>query len=102
MRTVKITAIVKDVSSEFWKGSPILHDVGVDNMDPREQLEYLEDWFAPKGGCERPRTSPIKIGDGSFRARMELHDIRKHPHTVTSTKGLRRGYVLMTFEVSQA
>ena len=97
---MKITVIVKNVSSEFWKGSPILHDAGVDNMEPREQLEFLENWFAPAGGCQRSKNPPIKVGDGSFRARVDLYEIRKHPYTVTATKSPRRGYTLMTFEVS--
>ena len=103
---MKATAILKDFSESFYSGvvrysdgtiCPTMKGTGFDLLDADGQWTACE---AQSYGT-RPRI-PVKIGDGSFRDRMELRDILQSPHITTATRSPRRGYTLVTFIFERA
>ena len=89
---MKATAIIKGVTSQFWEGFGSVIK-GFDNLTPEEQLQFCT------GNVGKDLGITVKIGDGSFRDRIAFHDLLKSS-TVSSSKSLRRGYILITFEIS--
>ena len=89
---MKATAIIKGVTSQFWKGFGTTIK-GFDNLTPEERLQFCI------GSVGKDLGITVKIGDGSFRDRIAFHDLLKSS-TVSSSKSLRRGYILITFEIS--
>ena len=90
---MKATFIVKNVTQEFYTGfgSSI---VGIDNMPPRERFHYLN-----KKAAEGALEISLKIGNGSFRDRVELNQLlRKEELRIDYKDEPRRGYRLLTFE----
>ena len=103
---MKATAILRDFAESFFTGIIRYSDgsvssvkgVGFDLMDSREKWEYcLKESVAYGSG--KPRI-PVKIGDGSFRDRVELNQILQGPHKVECSIAPRRGYLLATFEIN--
>lgn len=97
---MKATAILKDFNESFFSGIirlssgevSSLRGTGFDLLDARGQWNAcLEQSYGSK-----PRI-PVKIGDGSFRARMELHDLMQRPHEINASRSPRVGYTLVTF-----
>lgn len=101
---MKATAILRDFHESFFTGILKYSDgsisnvkgVGFDLMDAREKWEHcLKD--STTYGSGKPRI-PVKIGDGSFRDRVDLNAILRVPYEVKCTLSTRRGYILVTFE----
>ena len=101
---MKATAILRDFSESFFTGAIRYSDgsissakgVGFDLLSGREKWEYcLKESVAYGSG--KPRI-PVKIGNGSFRDRVDLNMFLRTPHEVACTLAPRRGYILATFE----
>lgn len=92
---MKVTAIVKDVTSQFWTGFGESIR-GFDNMPAREQLFFCME-------KNMPNNITTKVGSyNAFRDVITLNDILRDPRCkITCTKGQRRGYVLLTFDVAR-
>lgn len=88
---MKCTAILRDFSAVFYDGGHGIPSFLA--MEPRAQFERLVEM-----GNER---APLKIGNGSFRDRVELNQIRRGNCLVTFKLEPRRGYKLATFEFSK-
>jgi hypothetical protein len=86
--TVKCTVILKNFSDEFWNGGVICQPFL--QQSPQEQWER----------CKRLKADgmvTIQHGNGSFRDAVELNQIVRGSHSVTSKIESRRGYKLATF-----
>lgn len=66
-------------------------------MTAAESLAYLEKAAMPLSAWSS--WVSVKIGDGSFRDRVDFNGL-KRAMSVTMSVGKRRGYRLFTFEVS--
>lgn len=88
---MKVTFILKDLSEQFFHGfgSSIR---GLLNMSDAEKLDYL---------TNRCRDLQVKqkVGNGSFRDRVDYNALVKQPHRIAFKLEDRRGYRLATFEV---
>lgn len=102
---MKATAILRDFAESFFTETIRYSDgsissvkgVGFDPLSDREKWEYcLKESVAYGSG--KPRI-PVKIGNGSFRDRVDLNQLLRTPHEVTCTLAPRRGYILATFEI---
>jgi len=85
---MRATAIIRNVSEQFWTGFGD-HVKGFDNMTPEEQFHFCSrgDW----------KNVSLKIGNNSFRDRVDLNELIRKPYTVTVNKLPRRGYMLVEF-----
>ena len=92
---MKATAIIRNVTDEFWSGfgSSV---VGFDNLSARQQFDLC------CGATGRDMGISVKLGDGSFRDRVELNSLVNGGCSVSSTKSPRRGYTLVTFDITSA
>jgi hypothetical protein len=88
---MKTTFILKDFSDVFYDGSESI--VGLLTMPDNEKFKRLT-----KMANEKRIT--MKIGDGSFRDRVELNQITRTPCRYTFKLEPRRGYKLATFEIT--
>ena len=89
---MKVTFICKGLSDVFWQGNGASIQ-GIDNMSDLERLEKL---FKCSGLPEYEITS--KIGNGSFRDKVELNALKRKGWTVKEyKKENRKGYKLITF-----
>ena len=93
-KMMKITAIIKDFSDDFYNGSgnSIPAFLGMDNRAKWEKIERL--------GYQK--LVSVKIGSGQFRDRVELHQILRQPVIIDFKLEPRRGYNLATFEIKGA
>jgi hypothetical protein len=86
------------------KATSTLHNL-TDRFYDDLQLLTPSDQFAKlnKLRIDLPHCIKLKIGNDSFRDRVDLNSLMKRTHTVTSKIEPRRGYNLMTFnfEVSK-
>lgn len=101
---MKATAILRDFAESFFTGIIRYSDgsissaegVGFDLLPDREKWEYcLKESVVYGSG--KPRI-PVKIGDGSFRDRVDLNQLLRASYEVQCTLAPRRGYILVTFE----
>lgn len=94
---MKGTFILKDLSEKFFSGFEFggEHVTGLDELPDVEKLKHL---FGPR--C-RDLQITSKIGNGSFRDRVELNQLMRGPFQATYKLEPRRGYKLATFEVSK-
>ena len=89
---MKVTFICKGLSDVFWQGNGA-NIQGLDNMTDLERLEKL---FKCSGLPEYEITS--KIGNGSFRDKVELNALKRKGWIVKGyKKENRKGYKLITF-----
>lgn len=89
---IKVTVIIRDVTDAFFEG---VGDsiIGLLNMTDADKFSYLN---------KRSGRFPMKIGNGSFRDKVDLNSMIKGPHTITFNLEPRRGYKLATFTFSKA
>jgi len=93
---MKITVIVRDLSDAFWNGNGDL----IPSFLVQSAIDRLE--RLKKLSVDLPRNVQIKVGNGSFRDRVEINMELKKPGTIermTSKIEPRRGYRLVTFEL---
>lgn len=89
---MKVTFIVKRVTDVFWQGNGGSIQ-GLDNMTDLERLEKL---FKYSDLPEYQITS--KIGNGSFRDKVDLNALKRNGWTVQDyKKENRKGYKLVAF-----
>ena len=88
---MKITATIKDKSDCFYEK--------LDAMSARESFDYLT---KNAYGTYAIHGLSLKIGNGSFRDKVDLNSLIRSPVTMTYKREPRRGYYLVTFEVSKA
>jgi hypothetical protein len=81
---MKVTATLHDLTDIFYDDLRLL--------TPSDQFAKLN-----KLRIDLPHCIKLKIGNASFRDRVDLNSLMKRPHTVTSKIEPRRGYKLMTF-----
>lgn len=67
--------------------------IGLLNMTDADKFTHLN---------KQLERFPMKVGNGSFRDRVELNSMIKGPHTITFKLEPRRGYKLATFAFSKA
>lgn len=91
---MKVTFICKGLTDVFYRGNSASIQ-GIDNMPDLERLEKL---FKCSGLPEYQITS--KIGNGSFRDKVDLNAIKRKGWTVKEyKKENRKGYKLIIFEI---
>ena len=91
---MKTTVILKDFTDDFYNG--VGESIkGLLNMTDEEKFAYLTNLGHQK------RVS-VKIGDGSFRDRVELNGMLRSPCKYTFKLEPRRGYKLATFDIVKA
>ena len=91
---MKVTAIIKDVNDQFFSGNGG-SIVGLNNLDDKEKFDYLMNkGVSPGSGIT------TKVGNGSFRDKVELNQIRRNCPRFTYKLEFRKGYQLATFEVT--
>jgi len=93
---MKATAIIRDLSDQFWNGFgdsiPSFFA-----QSPRDKLKTIE-----KLSAVMPRNVTLKVGNGAFRERVEWNQLmRGNLDAMTATIEPRRGYKLITFELSR-
>lgn len=84
---IKATVIIKDVSEVFFNGMGE-SIIGLMNMSDADKFTHLN---------KQQDRFPMKIGNGSFRDRVDLNSMIKHTHTIAFKIEPRRGYKLATF-----
>ena len=87
MESIKVTVIIKDVTDAFFEGVGE-SIVGLNNMSDADKFTHLN---------KHAFGFPMKIGNGSFRDRVDLNTMIKRPHTIAYKLEPRRGYKLATF-----
>ena len=89
---IKVTVIIKDVTDAFFEG---MGDsiIGLLNMTDADKFTHLN---------KQLERFPMKIGNGSFRDKVDLNSMIKGSHTITFKLEPRRGYKLATFTFSKA
>lgn len=93
---MKITVIVRDLSDAFWSGNGDL----IPSFLAQSAIDRLE--RLKKLSVDLPRNVQIKVGNGSFRDRVEINMELKKPganQRMTSKIEPRMGYRLVTFEL---
>ena len=90
------TVTIKDLSDQFWNGFGELIPAFL-TQSPIDQFQRLE-----KMSHEMPKNVSLKVGNGSFKDRMDwAKEIASSPENLTSKVEPRRGYKLVTFEVTR-
>lgn len=91
---MKVTVIIKNVSEQFFTGIDD-YFAGLNNLDNKEKFNYLLN-----KSVEKTLNVTAKIGNGSFRDKVELNQLlRKCPRFDYKLEN-RKGYKLATFEVT--
>lgn len=91
---MKVTFICKNLTDIFYNGNGGSIQ-GINNLSDLERLEKL---FKYSGLAEYQISS--KIGDNSFRDKVDLNALKRNGWKVESYKfENRKGYKLLTFEV---
>jgi len=89
---MKVTFIVKGMTDIFWQGN----NGSIQGLDNMTDLERLEKLFKCSGLPEYQITS--KIGNGSFRDKVDLNALKRSGWAVQEyKKENRKGYKLITF-----
>ena len=90
---MKCTAIIpNDVADSFLNGTPYME--GVLHRSTADAWAFLE-----RTATEYPAHGiKVKIGNGSFRDRVELNQKIRNQVSPTMDTGKRKGYYLITFQ----
>ena len=89
---MKVTFVIKGMTDVFWRGN----NGSIQGLDNMTDLERLEKLFKCSGLPEYQITS--KIGNGSFRDKVDLNALKRNGWTVQEyKKENRKGYKLVTF-----
>lgn len=89
---MKVTFILKDKSEAFYNGSEF-SGVGLLHQGPQDQYDR----------CVKTcldGLATMKVGNGSFRDRVELNQIQRNGKPPSFKLESRKGYKLATFEFS--
>ena len=89
---IKVTVIIKDVTDAFFEGVGE-SIIGLLNMTDADKFTHLN---------KQLERFPMKIGNGSFRDKVDLNSMVKGSHNITFKLEPRRGYKLATFTFSKA
>lgn len=93
---MKSTAIFRDLSEQFWNGFGDSIPAFL-SQSPLAQFQAAE-----RLAHEMPRNVSLKIGNGSFRDRVEWNQLfRDSRDKISATIEPRKGYNLVTFELSR-
>ena len=92
---MKVTAILKDFSDQFYNGTESGSIPAFLTMTPGDKWEKVRRLAADK------RVS-LKIGTGQFRDQVELNQILRNPVSIAFKIEPRRGYKLATFDIVPA
>lgn len=90
---MKITAILKDFTEQFYAGT----DSG--SIPSFDAMANADKWATIKRLAQEKRVT-LKIGTGQFRDAVELNSMMKNPCNIEFKLEPRRGYKLATFEVT--
>lgn len=90
---MKVTFILKDLAAAFYEGGS--YSLGLNNLNDFEKFLYLKDRAARK-----ELNISIKIGNGSFRDRVELNQKLRESININYKLEPRVGYKLATFEIN--
>jgi hypothetical protein len=85
---MKATSTLHNLTDSFYADLQLL--------TPSDQFSKLN-----KLRIDLPHCIKLKIGNDSFRDRVDLNSLMKRTHTVTSKIEPRRGYKLMTFNFEE-
>jgi len=91
---MKITVIIKDVTEQFFTGMEG-YFAGLNNLDNKEKFDYLLN-----KSVDKTLNITAKIGNGSFKDRVELNQLRRKCPRFEYKLENRKGYKLATFEVT--
>jgi hypothetical protein len=94
---MKATAILKDKTEAFYHGNQ-----AEGGTVPAFLALPPVDQFSTVCRLALEKRATVKIGNGSFRDRVEANQILRGPHRVTFKLEPRRGYKLATFELLPA
>ena len=93
---MKATAIIRDLSDQFWNGFGESIPAFL-SQSPLAQFQSAE-----RLAHEMPRNVTLKIGNGSFRDKVEWNQLfRDSRDKISATIEPRRGYKLITFELNR-
>lgn len=93
---MKTTAIFRDLSDQFWNGFGELIPAFL-SQSPLAQFQQAE-----RLAHEMPRNVSLKIGNGSFRDKVEWNQLfRDSRDKISATIEPRKGYKLVTFDLSR-
>lgn len=93
---MKTTAIFRNLSDQFWDG----FGESIPAFAAQSPLAQFQS--AERLAHEMPRNVSLKIGNGSFRDRVEWNRLfRDSSHRLTAKIEPRKGYKLVTFELSR-
>jgi hypothetical protein len=93
---MKATAIIRDLSDQFWNG----FGDSIPSFLAQSPLAQFQS--AERLAHEMPRNVSLKIGNGSFRDKVEWNQLfRDSRDKITATIEPRRGYKLITFELNR-
>jgi hypothetical protein len=87
---MKVTYTLKDLT-EFWYAK-------IKEMSTQELFTYLA---KQANGGDLRHLIKQKVGNGSFRDKVELNQLVRAGHEMSFKLEPRKGYKLATFEVSQ-
>jgi hypothetical protein len=105
---MRVTAILRDFPESFFTGEIRYSDGSLSSVkgDGWDLLDAAGKWRVcldkQAGYGDAKARIPLKVGDGSFRDRVELTQICREPHTTTCEVAPRRGYLLATFDFQKA
>lgn len=91
---MKVTAILKDFSEQFYNGSG--------GSIPAFLTMPPADKWATVQRLKNERRVTLKIGTGQFRDQVELNAMMRGCCTIAFKLEPRRGYKLATFDISPA
>lgn len=95
---MKATFILKGLSHDFYHGCT-LHG---HTYPAFLELDNAGKWARLSDMAHKPEYDvSIKVGNGSFRDRVELNALLRNPNIVTCTLEPRKGYKLVTFEFAK-
>ena len=91
---MKVTAIMKDFSEQFYigNGGSIPAFMAMSNGDKWQVVQRLKN----------ERRVTLKIGSGQFRDQVELNAMLRNPCSIAFKIEPRRGYKLATFDINPA
>lgn len=91
---MKVTFILRDLSDDFFQGRGDSLP-GLINMPDPDKFSHLSAL-----AHRHPSIWPMKIGNGSFRDRVELNQILRRSPSVSFTLSPRKGYQVAFFEIA--